>query len=205
MSLYARPSWRLASQLTGDLFVAVWCVAWAIAGVFNHGMIRGLAVPARTTEALATDLARQTTDAATQASGVPLVGEQLRQPFDGMAGSLGDLALAAADQVAQVERVALVLGWATALVPILIALVWWVPRRLGFVARAAEMRRLAASPEGTQLLALRALATQPLSSLQRVASDPVAAWRSGDPVVTTQLADLELTSAGVPRPRPRRR
>ena len=189
----------------GDVFVAVWAIGWWFGSRFVDGTIRAIAEPARQTQRITSDLARQTTDAATQASGVPLVGEQLRQPFDGMAGSLGDLALAAADQVAQVERVALVLGWATALVPILIALVWWVPRRLGFVARTAEMRRLAASPEGTQLLALRALATQPLSSLQRVASDPVAAWRSGDPVVTTQLADLELTSAGVPRPRPRRR
>ncbi|NNH54440.1 hypothetical protein HLB15_19615, partial [Promicromonospora citrea] len=49
------------------------------------------------------------------------------------------------------------------------------------------------------LLALRALANQPLRALARVTDDPVAAWRSGDEDTIRALADLELRSLGLRR------
>jgi hypothetical protein len=50
---------------------------------------------------------------------------------------------------------------------------------------------------GRDLLALRALATQPLGRL--VALDPhiAAAWRRGDPEAVGKLASLELGSLGL--------
>lgn len=201
MSFYARRPGRLASQLVGDAFVAVWAIGWWFGSRFVDGTIRAIAEPARQTQRITSDLARQTTEAAAQAAGVPVVGAQLRQPFDGIAGRIGDLSASASDQVAQVERVATVLGWLAFLVPVLLVALWWVPRRLAFVARSRELAQLAASPEGNELLALRALANQPLGSLRQVASDPVAAWRTGDAAVMTRLADLELASAGLGRPR----
>jgi hypothetical protein len=64
------------------------------------------------------------------------------------------------------------------------------------------MRELAAAPAGVELLALRALANQPLHALTKVSDDPVAAWRDGEPEATYALAQLELASTGVPWPRP---
>ena len=51
------------------------------------------------------------------------------------------------------------------------------------------------------LFALRALATQPVHVLARVADDPAGAWRAGDAEVVSRLADLELRAVGL---RPRR-
>src|SRR6266545_1699921 len=54
------------------------------------------------------------------------------------------------------------------------------------------------------VLALRALATQPLRRLSAVDDDPVAAWRQGDPETVAALADLELRRLGLRRHKRRR-
>ncbi|MDO5534950.1 MAG: hypothetical protein Q4F65_09890 [Propionibacteriaceae bacterium] len=203
MSLYARRPGHAVPQLVGDILTLVWVGVWWLASRFVDGTIRALAEPARATRAITTDLARQTGDAASQVAGVPVVGSSLRQPFDGIAAGLTDLSASASDQVVQVERVATVMGWLAFLIPVLVVLAWWVPKRVGFVRRSGELSRLAASPEGTQLLALRALTNQPLGSLRRIDPDPVAAWRAGDSRVVDELAALELHAAGVTRKRSR--
>jgi hypothetical protein len=65
------------------------------------------------------------------------------------------------------------------------------------VRRASAGRRLVAADPA--LLALRALANQPLRALTRVSDDPVGAWRDGDPAVLRELADLELRDLGLRR------
>lgn len=204
MRFYARPSWRLVVQIVADLFVVLWTFLWWGVGRFSDGVIRALAEPARQTRQVATDLQRQATDAATQASGVPLVGSDLRQPFDGMSTTLRDLAAAAADQVTQIEQAATLIGWLVFAMPTLMLIAVWLPRRLAFASKARETLALVRSSDGTQLLALRALANQPLAELRAAASDPVMAWRTGDPEALGRLAELELATAGVRRPRRRR-
>ena len=205
MQLYARPSWRLTRQLAADAFVLAWAGAWWWAGRAVDGAIRALTGPARETARLTTDLSRQVTDAARQAGGVPVVGDGLRQRFDEMAGSLGQITASAHEQVAALERTALLLGWVTFLTPVALLVAVWLPRRLRFVTRARVTGRVVGRPGGTELLALRALTTQPLSELRAVSPDPVAGWRAGDAEGVARLADLELASAGVRRPRGRGR
>lgn len=204
MTFYARPSWRLVWQVASDLFVVVWAFAWWAVGRFADGVIRALAEPARQTERIATDLRTQAADAAQQAGGVPMVGDGLRQPFDGMSGTLSELATSAHQQVIQLEQVATLTGWLAFLIPTLLMVALWLPRRLAFAAKASETLELVRSDDGSQLLALRALATQPLSELRAVSPDAMAGWRAGDPEITSRLAELELVSAGVARPRRRR-
>jgi hypothetical protein len=52
-------------------------------------------------------------------------------------------------------------------------------------------------PAGRDLLALRALATQPLGRLTRVAPDVAEAWRRGDDATVDALAALELRQLGL--------
>lgn len=203
MRFYARPSWQLARQVIGDLFLVLWGATWWLVGRFTDGTIRAMAEPARQTERIAGDLRRQVGDAATQAAGVPVVGGGLRQPFDGMSATLGGLASAAADQVVLLERVATVTGWIVFLMPLLFLAVLWIPRRLAFASLAGQTRSLLLTGHGHDLLALRALANQPLAEVRKVADNPIAAWRTGDPEVIARLADLELARAGVGRPRRR--
>ncbi|MGJ3507820.1 hypothetical protein [Enemella sp. A6] len=203
MRFYARFSWRLIGQVVGDLFVLVWLWAWWLTGRAIDEVIRVLAEPARRTQQLAGDLQRQSNEAANQAEQVPVVGEHLGKPFNEMAETIGQLATSAGEQVDQIEFVASVTGWVVFLIPALLALLIWLPRRIAFATRTREVLTLAGTPSGTDLLALRALANQPLATLRTVSDDPVADWRAGDEQVTGRLAELELISAGVNPPKQR--
>lgn len=197
MTLYARPSWRLARQVFGDLFLIAWGIGWWVAGRAIDSTVRALAAPARQAAASASDLSRQLADAAAQAANIPFVGENLAKPFQSMQSSIGGLQGAASDQVRAIETTATIAGWTVFAIPVLLLIAYWVPRRVRFMASAHELRKLAAQPQGTELLALRALANRPLHDLQRAASDPMAAWRQGDPDAIARLAALELRASGV--------
>lgn len=201
MQFYARPSWRLTRQIIADVFVLLWTIGWWFAGRFTDGVIRAIAEPSRQAGRLAEDLRAQAADAASQAAGIPIVGDGLRQPFDGMAGTLEDLSASAAGQVAALEQAATVAGVLVFVVPVALMLVIWLPRRLAFARRAAEVAALVETADGTDLLALRALATQPIVELRAIGADPVASWRAGDPRAMAALAELELVRAGVWRRR----
>jgi hypothetical protein len=69
--------------------------------------------------------------------------------------------------------------------------------RIRFARRASNARRLVSAGAGVDLLALRALAGQRLTSLTAIDPDPMAAWRRGDDAVMRSLAALELKSSGV--------
>lgn len=199
MQFYARPSWRLTRQVIADVFVLAWGIGWWFVGRFTDGVIRAVAEPSRQAGRLAEDLRAQTADVANQAAGIPLVGDDLRQPFDGMAATLNDLAGSASAQVTAIEQTATVAGVLAFAIPVALMIVIWLPRRLAFARRIAEVSALADTVDGTDLLALRALTSQPLDALHSVALDPVAAWRTGDPDALTALAELELARAGVRR------
>jgi hypothetical protein len=77
----------------------------------------------------------------------------------------------------------------------------WLFLRIRFFRRKWTVIKLAATPAGEQLLALRALANRPLRRLTEVSFDPVGAWRREDPYAIRGLAALELRSAGVALPR----
>lgn len=197
MRFYARPSFQLVRQVVGDLMLVAWLVGWWFVGRFTDGVVRAIAEPGRQAARLGAQVEEQLTEAANQAAGVPLVGDGLRQPLDGLAGSVDAMTAQTLAQVASIELAATVIGWVVFAVPALVMLALWVPRRLAFARRASETLSLYASADGAQLLALRALATQPLAVLQGAASDPVAGWRAGDPDTIARLAQLELAASGV--------
>jgi hypothetical protein len=200
MTFYARPSWRLVRQIAADAFAVAWTATWWFVGRAVDGTIRALAAPARQAAQTASDLQRQLLDAAAQAASIPFVGDGLRQPFEAMAGSVNSLAASATTQATAVEGTATMVGLVIFLIPALSLVAVWLPARLRFATRARELRALASDPQGTELLALRALTHTSLARLASIGPDPVAAWRSGDPETLRRLAALELKRAGVSRP-----
>ena len=64
--------------------------------------------------------------------------------------------------------------------PLGLVLFGWLPLRVRWMRRAGSAAKLAAGPAGRDLLALRALATQPLGRLTRIDPDVAEAWRRGD-------------------------
>jgi hypothetical protein len=133
---------------------------------------------------------------------VPLVGDELQAPINGAAGAAAKLAEAGRDQAQAVEQLAYLLAAVTIGLPVLFAVLIWLPRRIRFSRRASAARRFIDSAQDLQLFALRAMANQPMHRLAKITDDPVGAWRNGDAAVVTRLANLELRSCGLRLPDP---
>jgi hypothetical protein len=197
MRLYAAAPARCARQVLGDLMMLAWIAGWAWAGRTTYDATLTLGQPGLATASAADEMAGRFHDVEGRIGGIPGVGDNLAAPFRGAASAAESLAAAGRSQAETVADVALLVGLAVFLVPVLLIAVLYVPFRVRFIRRATAARRFAGADP--QLLALRALANQPLRSLTRISDDPVAAWRSGDPAAVRQLADLELRSLGLKR------
>lgn len=198
--LYADTSARRALQVVGDLAVVAWVWIWISIARTVHDATLGLATPGRKIDSSASDLAERLRDAGKTVANVPLVGDNVRTPFDGAGKAASGLSEAGRQQVAAVGSLAHWLGLAVALIPILMLLWFYLPPRIAFIRRATAGRRFLDSGADLDLFALRAMAHQPLHVLGRIDSDPAGAWRRGDSEVIDQLARLELRSVGLQVP-----
>jgi hypothetical protein len=203
MGIYSARPGRLAGQIFGDLFVLGWTVVWAGIGIFVNQVIAVLAIPARETARTASKLMDNMRDAAEQAARVPGVGEDLRRPFDAASVSLTNLITSANDQVASIERLALIGGWVIFAIPVAMVVALWLPRRIRFYRQARASQAFLDSTADLDLFALRAMASQPLYVLAAVSDDPVKAWRDGDRRVIDELAAIELRRNGLRLPKNR--
>ena len=200
MKLYADRPVRLASQVIGDLVVLVLVYLAVQVGRAAHGRVADLAGPGRDAENVARGLDGRMRDTAGSVQDAPLVGGTLAKPFRLLATTSRDLAGTAQSYQDAVERLAVLTGVLVAVVPILLLLAIWLPRRVAWVIEAtAASRLLRGSPAGSDLLAVRALARQPLQRLAALGPDVVAGWKAGDPEATDRLARLELEELGLKR------
>jgi len=200
LKLYADLPARRALQIVGDVGVVLWIWLWiTLAGRVREATLE-LRGPGTRIDSSASDLARRLEDAGRKVSGIPLVGDGVRKPFDGAGSAAEGLAGAGRAQVQAVESLAHWLGLVVALVPILLLLWNYLPPRVAFVRRATAGRRFLDSGADLDLFALRAMAHQPLHVLARLDDDPAGAWRRGDRDVVERLASLELRSVGLRPP-----
>jgi hypothetical protein len=198
MKIYADRPGRLAGQVIADLVVLL-VIWWAIrAGRGTQERVAALAGPGRDAEAAARDLDGRLRDAAAEVRDAPLVGDALAQPFRDLAATSRDLAESAQAYQDTVADVALLAGIAVAALPIMLVLSLWLPRRLAWIAEASAASRLQRrGPVAADLLAVRALARQPLGRLARLDPAVVTGWKAGDPDATRRLAQLELDDIGL--------
>jgi hypothetical protein len=198
MPLYAtRPRLR-ARQMAADAGLLAWLLVWVLVARAVHGAVLVLAEPGRAIEDLGTSVAGNMASAAEAAGAVPLVGDDLAAPLDALgaagtsAGSAGQAAQDAAGTLATVLALALVV------LPVTWAVLRWAPWRLRWAREARAVRAMAAADP--HVLAVRALATAPLSRLAALPPGTAAAWHAGDPAATRALAGLELDRLGVDPP-----
>ncbi len=203
MKLYAEKPWRFTRQIIADVAALVWRAVWMWAAITLYQLVQQLAVPGRKLESAGVSLAQDMVQAQERAQRVPLVGDELSSPFGSAAGAAETIAEAGRDQQHAIENLATVLAWLTAGIPVLMALALWVPLRLTWIRAASVAAKVRRHPGGSELLALRALATAPLRRLASLDSGTVAGWRTGDPQAVEQLAALELRRLGL-RGSPRR-
>ena len=123
------------------------------------------------------------------------IGNQ--QPFEAASGAGGTLQEAGRSQQELVQQLAVTLGLGVALLPILMILALWLVPRIRFARRAGHARAMLRAGASLDLLALRALTNQKITTIAKVNADAMGAWRRGDEPVMRELAALELESSGV--------
>jgi len=176
-------------------------VLWVIVGIAVRRVIETMATPGQSLSGWATSMAGNLSDAADSAQSVPIVGDKLRAPFDGMASGMVSLAQYADSLVNFVQVTALVAAIVVIVVPVAIWLWKWLPWRIRFAYESSKATRLLAADGAIELFALRAMAMAPLSALARVTSNPIHAWQTGDAAVMRQLAEVELKRVGLVLPK----
>ncbi|WP_130339001.1 hypothetical protein [Micromonospora kangleipakensis] len=197
MKIYADRFPTALRQLLTDLLVVVWVYAAIRFALWLHDLVQKLAVPGQKLEGAGGGLADNLAEAGGKVGRVPLVGDELTAPFNRAADAARSVAEAGRDQQELVGQLALALSIAVLVFPLGLVLFGWLPLRVRWMRRAGAAKALAAAPAGRDLLALRALAGQPLGRLTRIAPDVAEAWRRGDDATVDALAALELRSLGL--------
>ena len=200
MKLYAETAGLRARQLLGDLAVLAWTAAWVAAGVALCRLVEKLAVSGARVEQAGSDFAGDVAEIQQKVGRLPVVGDELQDPFGRLAGVGRTLAAAGVTEQEVVHQVALWLGVMVAVVPIVALLLAWLPRRVAWAREAGAASRLRMDGADLELFAIRAVANRPLRDLHRVTPDPAGALRAGE---YEALADLELRALGL-RAAPRR-
>ncbi|MEH0824445.1 MULTISPECIES: hypothetical protein [Micromonospora] len=197
MKIYADRFPTAVRQFLTDLLVVVWVYAAIRFAMWLHDLVEKLAVPGQKLEGAGGGLADNLADAGGKVGRVPIVGDELTAPFTRAADAARSVAEAGRDQQELVGQLALGLTVAVLVFPLGLVLFGWLPLRLRWMRRAGAAKALAGAPAGRDLLALRALAGQPLSKLTRIAPDVAEAWRRGDDATVDALAALELRELGL--------
>jgi hypothetical protein len=184
-------------QLLTDVLVVLWIYLWVRAGLWVQDMVEKLGVPGQKLQTAGTGIADNLADAGGKVNRVPLVGDQLVKPFNGAASAARSLADAGRDQQAIVDQMALLFALVAVAVPMALVLFLWLPLRLRWMRRAGIAAAVRDQAAGRDLLALRALASQPLNELSRLGPDIAQSWRNGDAEAVDALAALELRRLGL--------
>ena len=197
MKFYSDFRARRARQITWDVLALLAIAAWVWLGVFVYKLVYGLTDFGIQMEDAGAGFRQTMTDLSTDLGNVPLIGTGIRAPFDGASDAGASLESAGQAQQVAVQNLATGLGIGIAVLPVLMILIIWLIPRVRFARRAGTAKSLVRAGANVDLLALRALATQRITTLAQVDPDPVAAWRRGDTAVVRALAALELRSSGV--------
>ena len=199
MQLYAERPIRRTAQLVSDVLALVLVVLAGWLGTSVYDQVMKLRAPGNGLVDAGTGLRGAFDSAANTAGGIPLVGDALAKALHGGSNVGTKLTEAGHWQIEAVENLA---WWMAAIIialPVLTLLVTWLPLRWHFTRRATAAAQLRAlGDEGLDLLALRALTTQPLGRLAK-SGGLATGWRERDQDVIEKLAGHELARHGLTR------
>ncbi|CAO1651846.1 hypothetical protein NYA9BBAC_01572 [Salinibacterium sp. NYA9b] len=197
MQLYADLPARRARQITADVFSLAFIVLWIVIGSWVYQLIAAFRELGAQMQDAGAGFRSTMVELGDTLGAVPLIGSGIRAPFDGASDAGAALEAAGRSQQETVLAAATLVGVFIAVVPVVLILLVWLLPRIRFAVRADEAKRLLATPGGTDLLALRALASQNLTALSQVSADPAAEWRAGNATTVARLAQLQLNDVGV--------
>jgi hypothetical protein len=202
VKIYADRGPAAVRQLVTDLFVVAWVYAAIRAAMWLHDLVQKLAVPGQRMESAGTGIADNLADVSGKIGRVPIVGDDLTAPFRSASDAARSLAGTGQQQQDLVDDLSLALSLGLLVFPLGLVLFVWLPLRVRWMRRAGAAAALRSAPAGRDLLALRALANQPLNRLTRIDPDVAESWRRGDDATVDALAALELRALGLRSPTP---
>ncbi|MFJ7214704.1 hypothetical protein [Amycolatopsis sp. NPDC098790] len=197
MQFYAERPIRRTAQLVSDLLALLLVIFAVWLGTSVYDEVMKLRAPGDGLVDAGTGLRGTFDSAANSADGIPLVGDALAKALHG--GSDAGTKLADAGHW-QIEAVQSLAWWMAAIIialPVVTLVATWLPLRWRFTRRASAAAGLRAlGDEGMDVLALRALTTQPLRRLTS-AGEVATGWRERDRDVIEELAGRELARHGL--------
>lgn len=197
MKLYSDYAAHRTRQITVDVLAVAAISAWAWLGFTVYTLVMNLAAFGEQMEEAGAGFKGTMVDISENLSGVWLIGDGIKAPFDAASDAGRTLEEAGQAQQEAVQQLATGLGLGIAVLPILTILVFWLVPRIRFARRAGTAKRLITQPASIDLLALRAIANQRIGALSAIDADVAGAWRRSDPEVLRALASMELRSSGV--------
>jgi hypothetical protein len=197
VKLYADTPVTRTRQVFTDLFIVAWLWFWIWLAVKLYDLVLKLGVPGQKLAGAGDGMSSGLSDAGSKMDRIPGVGGSLSAPFDKASQAAKSLADAGREQVTIVHDLAWALALLLLAMPVAMVVFVWLPLRVRWIRRASAATGLRGGTAGRDLLALRALANQPLRRLAKVDADPVAAWRRGDASTVDALAQLELRRLGL--------
>jgi len=200
VKLYSDFGPRRTRQVLADVISLAFIAAWVWFGATVYALISELATFGRQMEDAGAGFRATMTEVGENLGGIPLIGPAIREPFSGASSAGAALEGAGQSQQELIQQLALTLGVGGAVLPILMILALWLVPRIRFARRAGHAKALVRGGVGVDLLALRALANQKITTIATVDVDAMGAWRRGDAAVMRKLAALELESSGIRLP-----
>lgn len=194
---YATRPGRLLAQLVSDVAVLIWTSVWVMVGSAVYTAVATVAEVGRQVQDGADGVSGSLNTAGDRADGFPVIGDALAGPLRAASDAAGEIAGAGQSLDSTATWLAWVLALAVAATPILAVAMPWLFLRLRFFRRKLTVLTLASTHAGQELLAMRALASRPLSKLTAIDPDPIGAWRRDDRPAIRGLALLEIHAAGV--------
>jgi hypothetical protein len=201
MVVYDSRPVRRVRQVVGDVLVLVGLVLAVVVGREVAGSIERLAAIGTRVQDEGSAFQRQLSATARALADIPLAGDAVSAPLRRASEHAGAVAAAGAQQHDTAVHLAHLVGGGLTVVFVVVLLLVWTRTRGRFVRAATAARRVDHGPDGTEVLALRALVGR--DAVTALGPGVVARWRERDPATITALADLERRSCGL-RTRPGR-
>lgn len=197
MRLYADHPDRRSSQVISDILGVAAVAGGVVAGFAVRASIGGLVEPAREMQATGGEFEESFAGAAGTLGRLPLVGDDIADPFTRMATAAAGIRSAGDSGAVFAERTATIVGVLTPVLVLVLAIVLWVRPRVLWLRDADDARAVLALPSGPELLAARALTRVRLVRIAAYGDDLVRRWRDGDDNAAYDLARAELDRLGL--------
>lgn len=195
MVIYDARPFRTAGQVLLDVIVVGGIVVAILVGRAVSASISALAGIGTRVHEQGSAFQEQLRSTASALDKVPFIGGSVSSPLRDASRSAGEIAAAGAQQHRETLHLAHLLGTSLAVVLVVVLLAVWIRYRGGFIRAASATLRLGRQPDGTELLAVRALTTRDAAA--RLGAGVVDRWRHRDPETIAALADLERRSSGL--------